>query len=422
MICSLSRALLVAALLGITVPAIAMEGEDRLPTLEQALALARAQHAGESVMLVPPLIELAQAYRRAGRNDRAEPLYEEAIHLDEVAGSNPARLGINLVDLALVYRAQDRLREAQLANERALPLLERVLEPDDPEIARCLTNLAVLYWRQGEMAKARRLQEQALAMVERELGPSHEKAATLRQNLALMVSPSVADGAHDRDRDRAELGGGNAATDPASSSARPARRLPPMPIARPQQAAAPPRLPERPARGGRLAVLVSSMRDLAEVPEEWRLLQQHYPVLAGLELWPPVPEETESEVVYRLVTGSFATAAEAEAVCDELRWQGQHCRVVPAPESGEDQVATRDFAIQVALVRDPAEVLQEWHRLTRRHPTLMGLKPRPPRPVDIAGKGIFYGVVGGSFATRAEARAVCDKVCWEGGRCNEVAL
>ena len=39
MICSLSRALLVAALLGITVPAIAMEGEDRLPTLEQALAL-----------------------------------------------------------------------------------------------------------------------------------------------------------------------------------------------------------------------------------------------------------------------------------------------------------------------------------------------------------------------------------------------
>ena len=330
MICSLSRALLAATLLGIIVPVMATEGRGGLPALERALDLARAQHAGESVMLVPSLTELAQAYRRAGRNDRAEPLYEEAIRLDEVTSSNPARLGINLVDLALVYRAQDRLREAQLANERALPLLERALEPNDPEIARCLTNLAVLYWRQGEMAKARRLQEQALAMVERKLGPSHEKAAALRQNLALMVSPAVAEGAPDRDSDRAGLGGGDAATNPASSSARPARRpLPPMPVARPQQAAAPQRLPERPARAGRFAVLVSSMRDLAEVPEEWRLLQQHYPVLAGLELWPPVPEETESEVVYRLVAGSFATAAEAEAVCDELRWQDQHCRVVP---------------------------------------------------------------------------------------------
>jgi tetratricopeptide (TPR) repeat protein len=174
MSCSLCRALLAATLLGIAVPVMAVEGRDSLPALEQALALARAQHAGESVMLVPPLIELAQAYRRAGRNDHAEPLYEEAIRLDEVTSSNLARLGINLVDLALVYRAQDQLREAQLANERALPLLERALEPNDPEIARCLTNLAVLHWRQGEMAKARRLQEQALAMVERKLGPSHE--------------------------------------------------------------------------------------------------------------------------------------------------------------------------------------------------------------------------------------------------------
>ena len=432
MICSLSRALLAATLLGIAVPVMAVEGRDSLPALEQALALARVQHAGESVMLVPSLTELAQAYRRAGSNDRAEPLYEEAIRLDEVTSSNPARLGINLVDLALVYRAQDRPREAQLANERALPLLERALEPDDPEIARCLTNLAVLYWRQGEMAKARRLQEQALAMVERKLGPSHEKAAALRQNLALMVSPAVAEGAPDRDRNRAGLGGGDAATNPARSPARPARRpLPPIPAARPQPATVQQRLPESPARAGRLAVLVSSMRDLAEVPEEWRLLQQHYPVLAGLELWPPAPEETESEVVYRLVAGSFATAAEAEAVCNELRWQDQHCRVVPTPEGHEnrgrdtravEQPARGDFAIQVALVRDPAEALQEWQRLTRHHPTLTDLKPRPPRPVGVAGKGIFYGVVGGSFATRAEARAVCDRVRWQGGGCKEVVL
>jgi tetratricopeptide (TPR) repeat protein len=430
MICGLSRTLLVATLLGVTVPAMATE-EDRLPALARALDFARAQHSGESVMLIPALAELARAYRRAGHNDRAQALYEEAIRLDELAGSNLARLGVNLVDLALVYRAQDRLHEAQLANERALPLLERALEPDDPEIARCLTNLAVLSWRQGEMTKARRLQERALVIVERKLGPSHEKAAALRQNLALMVPPSVADGAPDRNSGRAELGGDDAATNPASSSARPARRPPPpTPVARPRQVAVPQRLPEKPARAGQFAVLVSSMHDLAEVSEEWRLLQQHYPKLAGLKLWPPTPEAIESGVVYRLVAGSFAAAAEAEAVCNELRWQDQHCRVVPTPKGNEErssetrsaeQPARRDFAIQVALVREPAEVLQEWQRLARLHPTLADLKPRPPRPIGVASKGTFYGVVGGSFATRAEARATCERLREEDGQCLVVA-
>jgi hypothetical protein len=173
------------------------------------------------------------------------------------------------------------------------------------------------------------------------------------------------------------------------------------------------------------------MRDLAEVPEEWQLLQEHYSVLAGLELWPPMPEETESAVVYRLVAGSFATAVQAEAVCHELRWQDQHCRVVSTPEgdgnrardTGAAEQSTRgDFAIQVALVRDPAQALREWQRLVRRYPALTDLKPRPPRTVGVAGKGIFYRVVGGSFTTRAEARAACDRVRWEGSECREVAL
>jgi len=172
------------------------------------------------------------------------------------------------------------------------------------------------------------------------------------------------------------------------------------------------------------------MRDLADVPEEWRLLRQHYPALASLELWPPAPEVTESEVVYRLVAGSFVTAAEAEAVCNELRWQDQQCRVVPWPGDREDRRSVRvrteqsthgDFAIQVALVRDPAEVLQEWQRLANRYPTLADLEPRPPRPAQVAGRGSFYGVVGGSFATKAEAWAACERLRGEGGECLVVA-
>jgi septal ring-binding cell division protein DamX len=172
------------------------------------------------------------------------------------------------------------------------------------------------------------------------------------------------------------------------------------------------------------------MRDLADVQDEWRLLRQHYPALARLELWPPVPEATESETVYRLVAGSFTTAAEAQAVCDELRSQDQQCRVVPSPEAREDRgsvkasakhAAGSDFAIQIALVRDPAEALQEWQRLQSRYPSLADFEPRPPRQAEVAGRGTFHGVVGGSFATRAEARAACERLQGEGGECLVVA-
>jgi hypothetical protein len=172
------------------------------------------------------------------------------------------------------------------------------------------------------------------------------------------------------------------------------------------------------------------MRHLADVQDEWRLLRQHYPVLADLELWPPVPEATESETVYRLVAGSFTIAAEAQAVCDELRSQDQQCRVVPSPEGRADRssvkasaehAAGRDFAIQIALVRDPAEALQEWQRLQSRHASLADLEPRPPRPAGVAGRGTFHGVVGGSFATRTEALAACERLREEGGECLVVA-
>jgi SPOR domain len=80
------------------------------------------------------------------------------------------------------------------------------------------------------------------------------------------------------------------------------------------------------------------------------------------------------------------------------------------------------FAVHVALVRNAADASGEWQRLARRYSSLASLTAQTPRPVEVSDKGTFYRVLGGEFATRAEARAVCDRVRSEGGGCREVAL
>ena len=80
------------------------------------------------------------------------------------------------------------------------------------------------------------------------------------------------------------------------------------------------------------------------------------------------------------------------------------------------------FAIQVASLRDPAGAAAAWRRLVRLHPSLAGLEPRPARVAEVPGEGRFYRVLGGAFATRAEAQAACARLLAEGSYCRRVPL
>jgi hypothetical protein len=75
------------------------------------------------------------------------------------------------------------------------------------------------------------------------------------------------------------------------------------------------------------------------------------------------------------------------------------------------------FAVHLASVRDPNAVASEWQRLVRLHPMLASLPLRRAERIDLAGKGTFYRVAAGSFATRAEAQAVCDRLKTRGVYC-----
>ena len=94
----------------------------------------------------------------------------------------------------------------------------------------------------------------------------------------------------------------------------------------------------------------------------------------------------------------------------------------PRAEAASPAPAPGRFAVQVASLRDPAGAAAEWRRLVRLHPSLAGLEPQPARVAEVPGKGQFYRVLGGAFATRAEAEAACDRLLAEGSYCRPVPL
>jgi cell division septation protein DedD len=93
--------------------------------------------------------------------------------------------------------------------------------------------------------------------------------------------------------------------------------------------AAPPARPAEAPSAGRFVVYFFSVRPSARVVSEWRRLTERHPALAGLELQTPRSIDVPgTSTLYAVEAGAFATRAEAQAICDQLRPRGQRCRVL----------------------------------------------------------------------------------------------
>jgi len=80
------------------------------------------------------------------------------------------------------------------------------------------------------------------------------------------------------------------------------------------------------------------------------------------------------------------------------------------------------FAIHLTSIRDQAGVAAEWQATVKKHPSLAKLEPRPAQVIEVPGKGIFYRVEAGSFASRDEAARACAPLKAAGAYCAIVAL
>lgn len=92
-----------------------------------------------------------------------------------------------LTALALLYSKQGipgKYEQAESLLQRVLAIHQRAFGPEHPEMAHSLDNLALLYERQGKYEQAELLLQQALAICEQVLGPNHSDTANGLDSLA----------------------------------------------------------------------------------------------------------------------------------------------------------------------------------------------------------------------------------------------
>ncbi|HUF62583.1 MAG TPA: tetratricopeptide repeat protein [Verrucomicrobiales bacterium] len=131
------------------------------------------------------LNNLAQLYKATNRLAEAEPLMERALKIDEKSfGPEHPDVAIRLNNLATLYQVTNRLAEAEPLMERALKIDEKSFGPEHPEVAIDLNNLAQLYKDTNRLAEAEPLMDRALKIDEKSFGPEHPNVAIRLNNLA----------------------------------------------------------------------------------------------------------------------------------------------------------------------------------------------------------------------------------------------
>ena len=80
---------------------------------------------------------------------------------------------MSMANLAMTYWNQERWKEAEELQVKALEIRQRVLGKEHPDTLISVHNLAFLFKRQGRDGEATALMEDCIRMRKRVLGPDH---------------------------------------------------------------------------------------------------------------------------------------------------------------------------------------------------------------------------------------------------------
>lgn len=296
---------------------------------------------------------------RSGAYDAALPEFQKALEIAEARyGDDSPLLSLELNNLGEVYRRLGRHGAAEGMFKRAIALDEESRDDSDPGLATSLNNLALLYRTQKRMPEAEALYTRSLALLEQALGSNHPDVARSLNNLAVLYK---AEGKPDEARPLLER-----AVSVAEASLGPSHAT--TKLFQKNLAALPP-----PSEPERLAVVAPTRG-----PAPGKL---------------PPPPSAQVAALPRVAPAAAVT---------------------PGGKGG--------FALHLGSVRSSPDVAKEWRRLGGRHAELAGLELRPPQSVEVAGKGVFYRVLGGRFASRSQAQTLCSRLKARGVTCSVVAL
>ncbi len=108
---------------------------------------------------------MARVYMAYGEYKKAQPLAEQALTLAKTRGESDSELSMCLIDLATLYKSQDKLFDAEKMCEQGLKLQEKVLYKSHPYVAYTLRTLASIYTEQGNYLKATNAMDKAMAIM-----------------------------------------------------------------------------------------------------------------------------------------------------------------------------------------------------------------------------------------------------------------
>jgi CHAT domain-containing protein/Tfp pilus assembly protein PilF len=148
------------------------------PLYQEALAIQERVYGREHPDIAVSLDGLGQIYLESGAPARAEPLLVRALALQDKAYGPPFPSKAVTLRLLGDLRVQsgDR-RAAEPFYQRALEARERCFGPDHVLVAEALTSLGDLHLRGGDLQQAEPLYRRALAIREARLGPDHRTLA-----------------------------------------------------------------------------------------------------------------------------------------------------------------------------------------------------------------------------------------------------
>ena len=146
----------------------------------------RASHGVQSANYVIALPHLAQCFMNLNRYSEAEPIYQQAISINDALPSPNRNLAVALrAELGGTYESQGRLGEAEALLRQALSMADQTPNLPADTKGEIFNNLGNVLTVEGRYHDAEQMHRQSLAVYENT--PMHAYAAAAMQNLGIAL-------------------------------------------------------------------------------------------------------------------------------------------------------------------------------------------------------------------------------------------
>jgi serine/threonine-protein kinase len=152
--------------------------------LKHALAVHRRSPEGDPLVLAECLIELGDLHVAQRRLDNAVASYQEALEIRDRSGSDCRLVAEGLEKLANLHAQQHQFERAEPLFERAIGILEVALGKHHPEVATMAFNIGRRYLWEGRYDRSAQYLRRSLVSREEYFGTQHPNVAITLRELA----------------------------------------------------------------------------------------------------------------------------------------------------------------------------------------------------------------------------------------------